>query len=66
VFHEAHIKNLELIRDTCVSIATLELSVQPDRANYVFGDSPMVAYTLDLLDMRVEANLSVKEIIVNF
>jgi hypothetical protein len=65
-FHEAHIKNLELIRDTCTSITTLELSVPPDRANYVFDDSSIVAETLDLLHTRFKAILSLKEIIVNF
>jgi hypothetical protein len=66
VFYEAHIKNLELIRNTCTSIATLELLVPPDRANDAFNDSPMAAETLDLLDTRVKAILSVKEIIVSF
>ncbi|KAH6684764.1 hypothetical protein B0J14DRAFT_573556 [Halenospora varia] len=66
MFHEAHIKNLELIRDTCTSITTLELSVPPDRANYTFDGSPIATETLDLLDTRFKAIPSLKEIIVNF
>ncbi|KAG4430265.1 hypothetical protein IFR05_014261 [Cadophora sp. M221] len=66
MFHEAHIKNLELIRDTCTSITTLELSVPPDRANDVFDDSPIAAETLDLLDTRLKAIPSLKETVVNF
>ncbi|KAH9204284.1 hypothetical protein DL95DRAFT_418370 [Leptodontidium sp. 2 PMI_412] len=65
-FHEAHIKNLELIRDTCTSITTLELSVPPDRANDVFDDLPIAAETLDLLDTRLKAIPSLKETVVNF
>jgi hypothetical protein len=67
--HEAHIKNLELIRDTCTSITTLELSLSKtfplDSANDALDDSPIVADALDLLDMRFKAVPSLKEIIVN-
>ncbi|CZR68828.1 uncharacterized protein PAC_18728 [Phialocephala subalpina] len=65
-FRESHIKNLELIRDTCTSITTLELSIPPDHANYVFDDSSMAIETLDLLDTRFKDIPSLKEIIVNF
>ncbi|KAH6718553.1 hypothetical protein BKA61DRAFT_595926 [Leptodontidium sp. MPI-SDFR-AT-0119] len=65
MFHEAHIKNLELIRDTCISITTLELSVPLDRANYVFDDSPIVAETLNLLETRLKAIPSLKEIVIS-
>ncbi|TGJ86688.1 hypothetical protein E0Z10_g2014 [Xylaria hypoxylon] len=65
-FREAHSNNLELIRDTCTSITTLELSVPPDHADDVFDDSPMAAETLDLLDTHLKAITSLKEIIVNF
>ena len=61
-FHKAHIKILELIRDTCTSIKTLELLVSPDYDNYPLGDSE----TLDLLDTRFKSIPSLKEIIVNF
>jgi hypothetical protein len=64
--HEAHIKNLELIRDTCTSITTLELSVPPKCVNYAFDDSPIGVQALDLLDTRFKAIPSLKEIIVNF
>jgi hypothetical protein len=64
--HEAHIKNLELIRDTCTSITTLDLSLPLDCANYAFGDSPIAQEALDLLDTRFKAIPSLKEIIVNF
>lgn len=66
MLHEAHIKNLELIRDTCTSITTLELLLPPDSANYAFDDSPISAEALDLLDTRFKAIPSLKEIIVNF
>jgi hypothetical protein len=55
MLHEAHIKNLELIRTTCTSITTLELLLPPDSANYAFGDSPITAEALDLLDGRFKA-----------
>jgi hypothetical protein len=65
--HEAHIKNLELIRDTCTSIATLELllTFPLECANYALDDSPIAAEALDLLDTRFKAIPSLKEIIVN-
>ena len=62
---EADIKNLELIRDTCTSIATLELLLPPDSENYTFSDSPIAAEVLYLLDMRFKAIPSLKEIIVH-
>ncbi|OBT46512.1 hypothetical protein VE00_03338 [Pseudogymnoascus sp. WSF 3629] len=58
--HEAHIKNLDLIRDTCIT--TLELLILPDCA---LNDSPVVAEALDLLDARFKTISSLKEIIVN-
>jgi hypothetical protein len=64
--HEAHIKNLELIRDTCTSITTLELSLHSDRANCALRDSPVAEQALDLLDARFKAIPSLKEVIVNF
>ncbi|KAH7327093.1 hypothetical protein BKA65DRAFT_371234, partial [Rhexocercosporidium sp. MPI-PUGE-AT-0058] len=66
MLHEAHVKNLELIRDTCTSITTLELLLPPDSADYTFGDSPSAVKALGLLDARFKAILSLKEIIVNF
>jgi hypothetical protein len=66
MLHEAHIKNLELIRDTCTSLTTLELLLPPDSANYAFDDSPITAEALGLLDTRFKAILSLKTIIVNF
>jgi hypothetical protein len=65
--HEAHIKNLELIRDTCTSITTLELllTFPLECANYALDDSPIAAEALDLLDTRFKAIPSLKEIIAN-
>lgn len=64
--HEAHIKNLELIRETCTSITTLELSLHSDCINRALGDLPFADQALDLLDMRFKAILSLKKVIVNF
>jgi hypothetical protein len=66
MLHEAHIKNLELIRDTCTSITTLELLLPPDSTIYAFCDSPIAGEALDLLDTRFKAIPSLKEIIINF
>ncbi|KAI8948200.1 hypothetical protein F4801DRAFT_469400 [Xylaria longipes] len=67
MFHEPHIKNLELIRDTCTSITTLELSVPPDPAKYAIDDWPLLAAeALDLLNTHLKAIPPLKEIVVNF
>jgi hypothetical protein len=66
ILYEAHIKNLELIRDTFTSITTLELLLPLDSANYAFGDSPIATEALNLLDARFKAIPSLKEIIVDF
>ena len=64
--HEAHIKNLDLVRDTCTSIRTLELLVSPGCANYALGDSPTAAEALDLLDTHFKNIPSLNEIVVSF
>lgn len=61
-----HIKNLELIRDACTSIRTLELFVSPDHGNYALNDSETVAEPIDLLEARFKTIPSLKEIIINF
>ncbi|KAI0182705.1 hypothetical protein EV127DRAFT_322320, partial [Xylaria flabelliformis] len=66
MFHQAQIKNLELLRDTCTSITTLELSAPSDCADYVFDDSPIAAETLGLLDTRLKAIPSLRKVVVNF
>jgi hypothetical protein len=66
MLHEAYIKNLELIQDTCTSITTLELSLPLDCAYYALGDSLIAAEALDLLNTRFKTISSLKEIIVNF
>lgn len=63
---EAHIKNLELVRDTCTSIKAIELLVSPDCANYALGDWPIAAEALDLLDTHFKNIPSLKEIVINF
>ena len=64
--HKAHIKSLDLVRDTCISIRTLELLVSPDCADYALSDSPVAAEALDLLDTHFKNILSLKEIVINF
>ena len=64
--HKAHIKNLDLVRDTCTSIRTLELLVSPGCANYPLSDSPIAAEALYLLDTHFKNVPSLKEIVINF
>lgn len=61
--HEAHIKNLELIRDACASIGTLELSL--DVRTRKVDDSPTAAEILQDLARRFEGIASLKDIVVN-
>lgn len=63
---EVHIKNLELIQDTCTSIRSLELLVSPDCANYALTDLPIAAEAFGLLDKRLKNISSIKEIVINF
>ncbi|KEF51026.1 uncharacterized protein A1O9_12910 [Exophiala aquamarina CBS 119918] len=65
LLHEVHIKNLELIRDTCTGVETLELSVPPEHCNYALSHSVIAAEALNLLDMHFKSIPSLKEIIVN-
>ena len=64
--HKAYVEDLELIRNICTSITTLELSVYSDRVNDALRDSPVAEQALDLLDTRLKAIQSLREIIVNF
>ena len=64
--HKAHIKNLELVRDTYTSIRTLELLVSSNCANYALSDSSIAAEVLDLLDTHFKNIPSLKEIVINF
>jgi hypothetical protein len=66
ILHEAHVRNLQLIRDTCTSIQTLELLIPPERYNYALSHSPIATEALDLLNTRLKSILSLKEIIVHF
>ena len=65
VLHEVHIKNLELIRDTCTGIQTLELSVPPENCDYALSQPEIAAEALNLLDTRFKSIPSLEEIIVN-
>ena len=65
ILHEAHIKNIELIRVTCTGIQTLELSIPPEHCNYALNHSAIAVEALDLLDTRLKSILSLEEIIVN-
>lgn len=62
----AHIKNLELIRDTCTSMRILELLVSQDYTNYALSHSPVAAGVLHLLDTCLKNIPSLKEIIIDF
>ena len=64
--HKPHINNLELIRDTCTGIRTLELLVSEDTDNYVLSDSPIAAQALYLLNTHFKDIPSLKEIVINF
>jgi hypothetical protein len=64
-FQEEYAKNLEFIRDTCIGITTLELSIPPDCASNVLRDSPFTAEALNLLDIHFKAMLPPKDIIVS-
>jgi hypothetical protein len=55
---------VELIRDTCSRITTLEQWAPPDCAGWAFNESPTAAETLDLLESR-RAIPSLDEIVVN-
>ena len=65
-FHEPHINNLKLIRDTSTSIRTLELLVPPDTDNHVLTDSPIAAQALHSLNTHFKNIPSLKEIVINF
>ncbi|KAF4626600.1 hypothetical protein G7Y89_g11558 [Cudoniella acicularis] len=66
ILHEAHVRNLQLIRDTCTSIQTLELLIPPERYNYALSYSLIAIEALDLLNTRLKSILSLKETIVHF
>ncbi|MCJ1421456.1 hypothetical protein MMC32_007820 [Xylographa parallela] len=66
ILHEAHIKNLELIRDTCAGIQTLELLVLPEHYNYALSHSTIAVEALNLLDTRLKSIPPLKDLIINF
>lgn len=59
--HEARIKNLELIRETCASITTLELSLNSCLLNFTDG---ALDQALDLLDAHLQTISSLKKIVI--
>jgi hypothetical protein len=63
---EVHVENLELIRKTCTNIKTLELLVPVEHRNYALGNCAIASEALDLLNTRIKAMHSLKEIVVNF
>ena len=65
-FYEARINNLDLIRDTCTSIRTLELLISPDSANYTLTVSSGAVQALDLLDTYFKNIPSLKGIVMQF
>ena len=66
MLHEAHIKNLGLIRDTCTGIQTLELSVPPEHCNYALNEDVTTAKVINLLNMRFKNIPSLKKVHINF
>lgn len=64
--HPAHIRSLALVREICTSLSTLELSLDTSDclADYV-SESDATEKTLDFLNMRFSAILSLKEVVVN-
>ena len=64
--HRAHVENLDLVRNTCTSIRTLELLVSPDSAVYALSDSRILAEALGVLDTHFKSISSLKKIVVNF
>ena len=56
---EDYLKDLDLIRDACVHITTLELSLPFTSA------SPVSTASLDLMDMRLKAFPLPQDVIVN-
>jgi hypothetical protein len=69
VLQEDSIKILELIRDNCTGIATLETSLRDDFrlecVGYKLDSSPITVEALELLDARFKAILSLKVVIVD-
>ena len=65
IFHEKHIENRGLTRDTCAGIQTLELLVPPEYCNYVLSHSAIAADASTLLETRFRSVPSLKGIIVN-
>lgn len=57
--HEDHVKDLDLIRDACVGITTLELSL-PFTSGF-----PVSMASLDLIDTRLKALRPLQNVIVN-
>ena len=60
------IDNLGLVRDTCTSIGTLELSRRPENSSDTLDHPETAAEAMDLLDASFKAVPSLKEIIVNY
>jgi hypothetical protein len=63
---EVHIENLELIKKTCTNIKTLELLVPVEYSNYALQNWATASEALDLLNTRLKAIHSLKEIVINF
>ena len=57
---------MELIRDTCTGIRTLELLVSRNTDDYVLSDSPIAAQASNLLSTHFKDIPSLKRIIINF
>ena len=65
-FYEAYIKHLDLIRDTCTSIRTLELLISLDNADHIFTISSVAAEALHLLETHFKNVPSLKEFVIHF
>lgn len=57
--------NLDLLQDAFSGITTLELSLPSEYAYYVLGDSPAFTKSLDLIQTRLEAFPSLRDVKVD-
>jgi hypothetical protein len=64
--HEAHIKNLELIRKTCIKLRTLELLDLDELCYYALNERAIAVETLNILNTHIRTIRSLNNIIINF
>jgi hypothetical protein len=62
---ENSLENLDLLRDACPRITTLELSLPSEHADFVLLDSSVFTELLNLIHAQLEAFLSLQEVKVD-